>query len=138
MLDCEYNADVFICDEADEQIEKRAVVFSQAKNKSTSSLYGLASVFFSKKAYFTSAQFDPYHIQLLKDAFSIKQETVEFDNFATLLSGIPTEDFEKDGSMSLDLDELIEQLCEKVTSTFDQHPHIVFMAKDNENLRNRL
>ena len=85
-----------------------------------------------------SAQFDPYHIQLLKDAFSIKQETIEFVNFATLLSGIPTEDFEKDGSVSLDLDELIEQLCEKVTSTFDQNPHIVFMAKDNETLRNRL
>ena len=85
-----------------------------------------------------SAQFDPYHIQLLKDAFAIKQETIEFINFATLLSGIPTEDFEKDGTKSLDLDELIDQLCEKVTNTFDQHPHIVFMAKDNETLRNRL
>ena len=59
-------------------------------------------------------------------------------NFATLLSGITTEDFEKDGLMSEDLDELIDQLCEKVTSTFDQHPHIVFMAKDIESLRNRL
>ena len=58
-----------------------------------------------------SAQFDPYHIQLLKDAFALTQETVKFVNFATLLSGIPTEDFEKDGTKSLDLDELIEQLC---------------------------
>ena len=55
MLDCEYQADVFICDEADELIEKCAVIFSQAKNKNTYSLYGLASVFFSKKAYFMSA-----------------------------------------------------------------------------------
>ena len=40
-------------------------------------------------------------------------------NFKTLLSGIPTEDFEKDGKASLDLDELLDLLCEKVTSTFD-------------------
>ena len=32
MLGCEYQADVFICDEADELIEKCAVVFSQVKN----------------------------------------------------------------------------------------------------------
>ena len=62
MLDCEYQADVFICDEADELIDNCAVIFSQAKHKNTYSLYGLASVFFSKKAYFMSAQFDPYHI----------------------------------------------------------------------------
>jgi hypothetical protein len=55
MLDCEYSADVFICDEADELIENCAVIFSQAKNKNNYSLYGLASVFFSKKAYFMSA-----------------------------------------------------------------------------------
>jgi siroheme synthase (precorrin-2 oxidase/ferrochelatase) len=63
---------------------------------------------------------------------------LEFKNFATLLSGIPTEDFEKDGAASEDLDELLDLLCEKVTSSFDMHPHIVFMAKDNESLRNRL
>jgi hypothetical protein len=55
MLDCEYQADVFICDEADELIENCAVFFRQVKNKSHYSLYGLASVFFSKKAYFMSA-----------------------------------------------------------------------------------
>ena len=59
-------------------------------------------------------------------------------NFGTLLSGIPTEDFEKDGTVSENLDELMDLLCEKVTSTFDQHPHIVFMAKDNQTLRERL
>jgi len=32
MLDCNYQADVFICDEADELIEKCAVFFSQVKN----------------------------------------------------------------------------------------------------------
>lgn len=85
-----------------------------------------------------SAQFDPYHVQLLKDAFCFKEETLEFQNFATLLSGIPTEDFEKDGAVSLDLDELLDLLCDKVTNTFEQHPHIVFMAKDNESLRYRL
>jgi hypothetical protein len=63
---------------------------------------------------------------------------LEFKNFGTLLSGIPTEDFEKDGVASEDLDELLNMLCERVTSTFDMHPHIVFMAKDNESLRERL
>jgi hypothetical protein len=75
---------------------------------------------------------------LLKDAFDFKEEAIPFMNFGTLLSGIPTEDFEKDGKASLDLDELLDLLCEKVTSTFDQHPHIVFMAKDNQTLRERL
>ena len=69
MLGCEYQADVFICDEADELIEKCAVVFSQVKNGNNYSLFGLSSVFFSKKAYFMSAQLDPYHINLLRDAF---------------------------------------------------------------------
>ena len=69
MLDFDYQADVFICDEADELIEKCAVIFSQVKDKNNYSLYGLASVFSSKKAYFMSAQFDPYQIQLLRDAF---------------------------------------------------------------------
>ena len=50
MLGCEYQADVFICDEADELIEKCAVVFSQVKNGNNYSLFGLSSVFFSKKA----------------------------------------------------------------------------------------
>ena len=75
---------------------------------------------------------------LLKDAFVFKEEAVPFMNFGTLLSGIETEDFAKDGKASLDLDELLDLLCEKVTSTFDQHPHIVFMAKDNQTLRERL
>jgi hypothetical protein len=75
---------------------------------------------------------------LLKDAFAFKEEAVPFMNFGTLLSGIETEDFAKDGKASLDLDELLDLLCVKVTSTFDQHPHIVFMAKDNQTLRERL
>jgi len=75
---------------------------------------------------------------LLKDAFAFKEEAVPFMNFGTLLSGIETEDFAKDGKASLDLDELLDLLCVKVTSTFDQHPHIVFMAKDNQTLRDRL
>ena len=85
-----------------------------------------------------SAQFDPYHIQLLRDAFCFNEKTLEFKNFATLLSGIPTEDFKKDGIASENLDELLDLLCGKVTSSFDLHPHIVFMAKDNESLRGRL
>jgi len=63
---------------------------------------------------------------------------LEFKNFGTLLSGIPTEDFQKDGIASENLDELLNLLCEKVTSSFDLHPHIVFMAKDNESLRGQL
>ena len=35
MLDCEYQADVFICDEADELIENYAVIFHQSKTKNT-------------------------------------------------------------------------------------------------------
>ena len=63
---------------------------------------------------------------------------MEFKNFGTLLSGLPTEDFQKDGIASEDLDELLNLLCEKVTNSFDLHPHIVFMAKDIESLRVRL
>ena len=63
---------------------------------------------------------------------------MEFVNFGTMLSGIPTEDFQKDGIASENLDDLLDLLCEKVTSSFDSHPHIVFMAKDYEPLRNRL
>ena len=57
-----------------------------------------------------SAQFDPYQIRLLQDAFFFKEEIIEFKNFATMLSGIHTEDFEKDGHISDDLDELMERL----------------------------
>ena len=119
MLQCDYQADVFICDEADELIDKCAVVFSQQKKQNSYDMYGLACAFFASRVYFMSAQFDPYHIQLIKDAFCFKEETLTFKNFATMLSGIPTDDFQKDGAVSLDLDELREMLCKKVTSTFD-------------------
>lgn len=55
--------DVFICDEFDYILENQAVNFAFLNRSLT--LFGLASVFHSEKAYFFSATYDKYHIKLL-------------------------------------------------------------------------
>lgn len=66
--------DIFICDEFDYILENQAANFAFLNRSLT--LFGLASVFHSEKAYFFSATYDKYHIKLLAQVFDITSQKI--------------------------------------------------------------
>lgn len=59
-----------VCDEADQAIDDNPYGFRVVSGQTT--LFGLASQFPCKRAYFLSATFDPYHTAWLKCCFGLK------------------------------------------------------------------
>ena len=71
----EKEPDVFICDEYDWMLEKCAVSFGYDHTRKPT-MFGLAPVYHSSKAYFLSATCDIYVQKLLKHIFDIKEDAI--------------------------------------------------------------
>ena len=61
-----------------------------------------------------------------------------FDNLATTIQGKKVSDFDLSAEVHQDEDKLVAMMVERVEKEFDEHPFIVFMAKHNEPLVNKL
>lgn len=63
--------DVYICDEADKLFKEHAVHIEQGREQFSYSVFGLAAVVRSKKAFYMSATFDTYMQRIFRDLFDI-------------------------------------------------------------------
>ena len=111
-LKATHQYDVFICDESDLMIDEQAVLFRQEKGKLTYALYGMAAIWFSKKAYFMSATFDQYQEMSLKKAFGITNDILKFPNMLTFLTGVKSTDFNLEDKVCDAYDDVMDLLLE--------------------------
>ena len=63
-----------------------------------------------------------------------ENDILKFENLATIVSGIKTNDFELSAEVKKTEEVLVKKLIERVKNEFDAHPFIVFMAKENQKL----
>ena len=114
---------IYLLDEADYQIEKRAVFFEWNKfdkKGACNELRGLAPAFHAERVYFMSATFDNYQKKLLEKVWGISEDEIrQFKNLATITSGFHTTDFNLSECVRNSEHELVGEIRKKVREEFE-------------------